>query len=199
MTSEKTFTQAQLSTLIAAEKRDTEAKTRAKVLQEIADKAAPAPKVTPKADGSMSAADVQTLLSRDRAFTRATTSAGLSDRQLARMEAALVADAPPDVAAWSAAYIEDLGIVKTTAAAPAAHSTATLAEALKPAPAAPAALGVRVDPMTSGGLVDPFSFTDAQISQMDPYTLRAHFEKLTEIGRQQSGAPPRPKTAAQRK
>ena len=186
------LTQTQVNALMAAEKRDTEAKTRAKVLQEIADKAAPAPKVTPKADGSMSAADVQTLLSRDRAFTRATTSAGLSDRQLARMEAALTADAPADVAAWSAAYIEDLGIAKTVIQ-PAAPTTA---EAPKPA-AAPGAPSTHTLP-TANGVADLFNMTPTQHQAIGPAGVRKALEELWRIGNQMSGAPERPKAPTSR-
>lgn len=189
---EKLLPQSQVSTLIAEAKRDTEAKTRARVLQEIeAAKAPAAPKPSAKSDGSMSAEDVQALLSRDRAFTRATATANLNDRQLTRMEAALKADNPPDVAAWSAAYIEDLGLVKpaTPTAAPAA--TAATLEAPKPA-AAPAAPSVNALP-TAHGLPDLFAMTPAQHAALGPQGIRSALEQLWKIGNQMSGAPERPK------
>lgn len=189
---EKLLPQSQVSTLIAEAKRETEAKTRARVLQEIeAAKAPAAPKPTAKPDGSMSAEDVQTLLSRDRAFTRATATANLNDRQMARMEAALKAENPSDVAAWSAAYIEDLGIVKqvTQPAAPAA--TAPTAEAPKPA-AAPAAPSTHALP-TAMGVPDLFSMTPAQHQALGPAKVRETLEQLWKIGNAMNGAPERPK------
>lgn len=139
----------------------------------------------------MSAEDVQTLLSRDRAFTRATATANLNDRQMARMEAALKAENPSDVAAWSAAYIEDLGIVKqvTQPAAPAA--TATTTEAPRPA-AAPAAPSAHTLP-TAMGVPDLFSMTPAQHAALGPQGVRSALEQLWKIGNQMSGAPERPK------
>lgn len=197
---EKLLPQSQVSTLIAEAKRETEAKTRARVLQEIeaAKAPQPAPKPTAKADGSMSAEDVQTLLSRDRAFTRATATANLNDRQLARMEAALKADNPPDVAAWSAAYIEDLGIVKQVAqpAAPAAPPQAPQ-ETAKP-PTAPTAPSAPASPTTQQGMVDLFALNEQQIAQLGPAGLRQHFEAALSVGRQQAGVPQRPKAPARK-
>ncbi len=193
---EKTLTQTQVNALVAAEKRDTEAKTRAKVLQEIADKAAPPPKPAPKGDGSMSAEDVQTLLSRDRAFTRATATAGLNDRQLTRMEQALKADAPADVGAWSAAYIEDLGLAKAPPPPATAASPGTPAPVVIPpgAPNAPA----KVESITAQGLPNPWALTAAQIDELGPSGCRAMLEQLTTVGRARLGTPPVPKLPARK-
>ena len=190
--SEKMLPQSQVSTLIADAKRDTEAKTRTKVLQEIADKAAmPAPKPTPKADGSMSAEDVQSLLSRDRAFTRATAKADLNERQLMRMEAALKADVPADVAAWCTAYIEDLGIAKPAtqpAALVAAPAPAPAPAPVTPTPAAaPQAPTGAVNPQTTGGLVDLFNLSATQIQQMGPSGVRAELDKIRAYAHQSAG------------
>lgn len=192
---EKLLPQSQVSTLIAEAKRDTEAKTRAKVLQEIeAAKAPPPAKAAAKADGSMSLEDVQSLLARDRAFTRATATANLNERQLTRMEAALKADNPSDVAAWSAAYIEDLGLAKPQ---PQPAPSPGAAAEVKPPPAAPSA-PAKVDPITSGGLVNVFALTADQIDQLGPHGIREHFEKTVAVGRARLGAPPLPKLPARR-
>lgn len=194
---EKLLPQSQVSTLIADAKRDTEAKTRAKVLQEIADKAAtpPASKPAPKGDGSMSAEDVQSLLARDRAFTRSTAKADLNERQQSRMEAAFKADAPTDVAAWCAAYIEDLGIVKQP---PAVAPTPSGSPApTTPPPAAPNA-PAKVESATANGLPNPWALTADQIDQLGPQGCREMLEKLTTVGRARLGTPPPPKLPARK-
>lgn len=83
---------------------------------------APAPAPTPveapaapSAPGGMTAAEVQTLMARERAFTRAVASASLTDRQLARMEETYRAVNPPDPAEWARGYLEDMGIGKANA------------------------------------------------------------------------------------
>lgn len=196
---EKLLPQSQVSTLIAEAKRETEAKTRARVLQEIEASKAPAPKpAATKSDGSMSAEDVQNLLARDRAFTRATAAAGLNDRQLTRMEAALKAENPPDVAAWSASYIEDLGLAKPVTPPPAAPAAPQQAsEAPKP-PTAPSAPTSPVSPTMQQGLVNLFALSEQQIAQLGPGGLREHFEAALSIGRQQAGVPQRPKAPARK-
>lgn len=182
---EKLLPQSQVSTLIAEAKRETEAKTRARVLQEIeaAKAPPPAPKPAAKSDGSMSAADVQALLARDRAFTRATATANLNDRQLARMEAALNADNPSDVAAWSAAYIEDLGLAKLVTQPVAAIA----AEPIKPAPAttppAPATNISDKGPASSGGSRDSQGIYDTRPQD----ATRDDFERIaTVMGREKA-------------
>ncbi len=180
---EKLLPQSQVSTLIAEAKRETEAKTRARVLQEIEAAKAPTPKPAAKSDGLMSAADVQALLSRDRAFTRATATANLNDRQLARMEAALNAENPSDVAAWSAAYIEDLGIGK-----PATQPVAALAaEPIKPTPTAPPpAPAVNISdkgPASPGGARDSQGIYDTRPQD----ATRDDFERIaTVMGREKA-------------
>lgn len=141
--------------------------------------------------------DLQMLLQRERVFTRAIATAGLTESQSARMERAMNADNPPDVAEWSRNYLEDMGLMKqaTTTTPPAAVAATTPAavatEAAKPptAPSAPA----KVDALTSAGLVDIWNLTDAQLAALGPSGVRAEFEKILKIGQQQAGAPPRQK------
>ena len=72
---------------------------------------------------------------------------------------------------------------------PAATPPASNTE-LKPA-AAPNTPG-RVDPITSGGLVDIFNLTHQQLADLGPHGLRVEFEKITAAGSRMSGAPTRP-------
>lgn len=68
----------------------------------------PGPAPTP----GVSADDVQKLITRERSIERIATENKLSDGQRRRMEVALKAENPSDVAAWSKSYLEDMGIVK---------------------------------------------------------------------------------------
>lgn len=203
--SEKMLPQSQVSALIAAEKRDTEAKTRAKVLQEIKD--AEAAKVSPakpktEVSGTLSHADVQNIITRNREFDRAVITAGLSDRQISRMSQAMAADAPDNVAAWSAQYLEDMGITKAPAAAAAPTPPASAATPPEPQRATPAAAPSAptspVAPYTSGGLLDPLRLSAEQMDQLGIAGVREAHEKALTVGRQMNGAPPRPKVPARR-
>jgi len=162
--------------------------------------AAPAAAATP--EPSMSATEVQQLIARDRAFTRVTATAGLSDRQVERMEAALRAENPADVSQWSRDYLADMKLGQPATAAttsPAtATPTATVAPTAQPAPAAaPSAPSAHALP-TANGVVDLFNMTPAQHQSMGPQGVRETLEKLWAIGNQMSGAPVRPKPPSQR-
>ena len=60
----------------------------------------------------VSADDVTKLIHRATAFERVATETKLTDAQRKRMDAAMRAENPDDVAAWSKAYLEDMGIAK---------------------------------------------------------------------------------------
>jgi len=84
---------------------------------------------------------------------------------------------------------------KKSMPAPTTPSTTTNANAgieAKPV-AAPNTPG-RVDPITSGGLVDIWNLTPQQLTDLGPSGLRAEFEKIQAAGSRAAGAPPRPKT-----
>lgn len=105
---------------------------------------APAPKPAaaelPGASGpGMTAAEVQQLLARERAFERTVAPAALNDRQRARMEESYQAVNPSDPAEWARGYLDDLGIGNKNASpsTPINASQQTPASA-QPAPAAPA-------------------------------------------------------------
>lgn len=54
--------------------------------------------------------DVQTIITRERAFNRAISSVKLTDTQFSRMERAFQLEKPDDPAAWVKAWVTDLGI-----------------------------------------------------------------------------------------
>ncbi len=61
--------------------------------------------------------DVQQLIARERAFTRAAATAKLTDAQFGRMERAWQADKPDDSSGWVRDYLADLGVQQPTAPA----------------------------------------------------------------------------------
>jgi hypothetical protein len=92
--------------------------------------AAPVPieaPAAPASHGGMTAADVQTLMARDRAFHRVVATAGLTEEQFAFVEETRNAVNPPDPGAWASTFLKTMGL---------GHKPATQQAA--PAPAAPA-------------------------------------------------------------
>lgn len=167
--------------------------------------ARPAPAATPApvpaTDSTMTASEVQQLIARDRAFTRVTATAGLTDRQVERMEAALRAENPADVATWSRDYLVDMGL-GTRPAPPVVTPPATQPTTATPAPAAqvapaaaPAAPSAHTLP-TTNGVTDIFQPGVAAI--LGPAGVRENLEKLWAQGNQMNGAPTRPKPPSQR-
>jgi hypothetical protein len=59
--------------------------------------------------------------------------------------------------------------------------------------AAPTAPSGPVNPITSGGVVDIFNLSVAQLDQIGPAGLRAEYEKIVAVGNARAGAPPVPK------
>ena len=150
----------------------------------------------------MSVTEVQQMIARDRAFTRVTATAGLSDRQVERMESALRAENPADVSQWSRDYLADMKLgqpaTATTATTPPATATPIATVATTPAPAAaPAAPSAHALP-TANGVIDLFNLNQSQLGSLGPQGVRENLEKLWIIGNQSSGAPVRPKPPSQR-
>lgn len=61
-------------------------------------------------EASMDPSEVQSLIARERSFTRAVADKKLGDKALARLERAFQAEKPDDVAAWVGEYLGDFGI-----------------------------------------------------------------------------------------
>lgn len=189
--SEKMLPQSQVNTLIANAKREAREATR-RELEQQQQQAAPK-KEEPKPSGnasSLSATDVQQIVARERAIERA--SVGLTPGRAARMEEACRAANPSDVAAWCKSYREDMGFDMTQPAQPVAPATpaaqAAPAAPAQPAPAAaPAASGGPVNPVTTGGIIDLFQLSHAQLQQLGPAGVRAELDKIRNLHHQQSG------------
>lgn len=147
---------------------------------------------------SMTLADVQAMIERDRVVTTRAVKHGLSDAQTQRMRSALESVRPGDSYASEAdAYLSDMGLAKApTPAAPAAPTATTAPEVPKPpaAPSAPSGHGLP----TQAGVVDLFSLNDQQRKDLGPKGIRQVLEQLSQIGNDQAGIPQRPKPPSQR-
>jgi hypothetical protein len=192
-TSEKMVPQSQVDALVGKARRE----GRDSALKE---KEAPPPakKAAPKGEEAMSRAEYEQARARDRAFTRATAAAGLSDVQLTRMERALEADNPPDVAEWSKAYLEDMGLVKPPTNNAQQNSGAPAAPA-PPAAAAPSAPSKVETPIVNGGMIDLYGgITPEQFAAYTPQQIREIHEKNVAAANSRVGAPPVPQPRAKR-
>jgi hypothetical protein len=147
---------------------------------------------------AITADEVTALLASQRAFDRVTAGAGLSDRQLERMEAARRADNPPDVAAWARGYLEDMGLGRSNVNPSPNAQTAPVAEhkpsAVAPSSSQPSA----VTPVTTGGLVDIYNLTPEQFASFSPAQLREHHERIVSSAQSKSGAPRLPAAVQKR-
>ena len=155
--------------------------------------AATPPAATP--ESSMTVTEFHQQIARTRAFERVTAPAGLTDRQVERMEAALRAENPADVSQWSRDYLADMALGKpataTTPPAPATPNATTTEQRTAPA-AAPSAPVANALP-TANGLPDLFAMTPSQHQALGPAKVREALEAAWKIGNQMSGAPQRRK------
>jgi hypothetical protein len=78
---------------------------------------APSPAAAPAQPG-LTTTDVKVMLERMRVTTRAATEHKLTDAQIKRMESALDAEKPDDIAAWTSTYLADMGLAKAADPAP---------------------------------------------------------------------------------
>jgi predicted Zn-dependent peptidase len=147
---------------------------------------------------AITADEVTALLASQRAFDRVTAGAGLSDRQMERMEAARKAENPQDVAAWARGYLEDMGLGKSNVNPSPNAQTAPVAEH-KPAAVAPSSSQPSaVTPVTTGGLVDIYNLTPEQFASMTPAQMREHHERNVAAGNARTGAPRLPMAVQKR-
>lgn len=102
---------------------------------------------------------------------------------------------PADDAEWFTAKVESFGLKGKQMSTPNNNGPAAPVAPPAAAPSAP----TKVDPLTSGGLVDLFHLSPAQLDQLGPSGVREAFEKALEAGNQRSGAPPRPRIGERRK
>jgi hypothetical protein len=115
---------------------------------------APADPAAQPGTSGMTAAEVQSLMARERAFTRAIASAGLSPDQEAYVESTFRAVNPPDPHEWASTFIKVMGIgAKQPVPTQAPPTSAAPPPAAPPAPASnfsdkgPAASSAARDPM----------------------------------------------------
>lgn len=192
----RTFTQEELDGIVQKRLAEDRARRERAATPQSAPKATPV-QAQPAAEPLTEDA-VLSLMARERAFTHATSGHQMTPQQFARMEAAYRAEKPGDVADWSTKYIADMGFAKVgmptqqQPSTPAPAATPAPSEPAKPPPTAPTAPVPHALP-TSGGLVDIWNLTPAQLDQLGPYGVKAEFEKHKEAGARQMGAPPVPK------
>lgn len=134
--------------------------------------------------GGMTEESVLHLMSRERMFTHATLGVQITPPQLLRMEQAYRAEKPQDVAAWTTAYIADMGFSRAGSAPAAPHalsgSNLTTAASAAPAPAAPSLNISDKGPAAGGDVRDAEAIYDAR--PLD--ATRDDFERLvTKHGR----------------
>ena len=122
---------ADIEALLEKNKNSVEAATR-RMIEGALGKKKGSDSSPPAKDAAPAAPQPQTV--DMRAFDRATRRLDLSDSQLARMERAVVAEAPEDVAEWVKSYVSDLGIKTVQEKAVATNSTASTTTTTNTAP-----------------------------------------------------------------
>jgi hypothetical protein len=100
------------------------------------------------------------------------------------------AQKPTDDAEWFASKVASFGLKGNAVTQP---NTPVPKDTATPPAAAADRAPSKVDPLTSGGLVDIWNLSPAQIDQLGPSVLREHFEKALNVGNQRMGAPPKPR------
>jgi hypothetical protein len=191
----RTFTQEQVNDIVKQRLADERARRGNEGQQQTQQK--PTGQANPPPPGMMSVDEVERIIERNTAFERVTAQANLTEGQRARMMQALKHERPEDVATWSRSYLEDLGLGRQSTTNPIPNGT-TAAPTQPPTAAPPSAAGNRVNPITSGGLVDFWRMQAHELEQLGGQGLRQEYEKHLAVGKRLQGAPPVPK-AVQRK
>lgn len=202
--SEKLLPQSQVNTLVANARREGREQAL-RESQQVTQQQAKKPDPGPKSDADrLAALEAELADTKARsAFDKHAARLGVSDELAEDLFALSKAQRPENVGEWLASKVERFGLKPapatpaqgasaTTAAATSAASNTAPSESAKPPVAAPSAPS-KVDPLTGAGLVDIWNLSDAQLMQLGPAGLRAEFEKILAVARQQQGAPARPK------
>jgi hypothetical protein len=187
----KAFTQEQVNEIVQQRLAEDRARRSNGQQQQAAQK--PGSQATPPA-GMMPIDEVERIIERNTAFERVTATANLTDAQRGRMLAALKQERPEDVATWSRQYLEDMGLGRQPATTTQTQTpNGNAATPMSPPTAAPpSAAGNKVNPVTSGGLVDFWRMSPAELDQLGGQGLRQEYEKHLAVGKRLSGAPPVP-------
>lgn len=130
-----------------------------------AEKSEPAPSAPQPA--VITESDLDARLEQERVITRAQVEHKLSDPAVKRLKAALRADRPEDVSAWTATYLADLGLVRTSEPSTTATATVSVVPSAAPisdrgSPAPNGAAGWRYEIVTN-----PMSMSAGSRSAMD--------------------------------
>lgn len=112
---------------------------------------------TPPAQAPSPPVDTQTLIARERAFSRAMASSGrqMSDAQVARMERAYEAEAPQNPAEWVKGYLADMFGTASNATTTPGPSGPPRSDHGSPAPVS-----------TSPDTIDPWRLSEDQVREM---------------------------------
>lgn len=200
VSSEKMLPQSQVNVLIASAKRD----AREAALREQQTGAQPPKKdvrtlSVRKGDSGdrLAALEAELAETKQRSvFDKHAARLGLSDDAAEDLFTLSKSQKPTDVGEWLEAKAARFGIKPAPSSTQPTQTThaAPGVDPVKPPAAAPAA-PIKVDPLTSAGVVDIFNLSEAQLHQLGPAGLRSAYEAILKLGQQQRGAPPRPKTA----
>jgi hypothetical protein len=173
----KTFTQEEVNRIAANARAEGRAEKQAPA-------AKPAPESSTKTDVNV-LAELQEMKQR-LAFEKRTAKLELDDKKSDALFKVFQASSPEG-------FEEVLSMVATKSPQPITTPNGSTVDPAKTGAAAPTAPSGPVNPMQSGGLVDIFNLTAAQIDQLGPAGLREHYEKNLAVGQQRAGAPPRPR------
>ncbi len=179
-----TFTQEQVNAIVA---------DRVARVKSAAPAAAPAPAPTAAPAGKVTLESLQAELHETR--LRATFDKSAAKLNLAEEDADDLFEnwrnKPADTrSGWLEAKAKRLMPATTTTPA---STTTTNAVTNETRPAVAPNTPGRVNPVTSGGLVDIWNLSPDELSNLGPAGLRTEFEKLTNAANRLAGAPPRPK------
>lgn len=187
----KTFSQEEVNRIAAAAREDGR-KSATKAQQQQA-----APQPAPNAgseDERLSLRLLKAELDETKmrgAFDKRASKLGIDDDAAETLFALYKAQNPTDPGEWFERTSKLFGLGSKTTPPP-QPPTGSPTEGAKPPLGAPRP-PERVDPHTSGGLLDIWNLPLDQVTKMGPAGLRAEFEKHLAIAAQSSGAPPLPK------
>lgn len=194
---EKLLPQSQVNALVAAARREGKEQAQ-RDAQQVTQQQAKKPEPSKSSDPSdrLAALEAELAETRQRSvFDKHAARLGLSDDLSEDLFELSKSQRPENVGEWLASKAERFNLKPAPApstASAATTPTAAPSEPAKPPAAAPSAPS-KVDPLTGSGLVDIWNLSEAQLVQLGPAGVRAEFEKILGVARQQQGAPPRPK------
>lgn len=190
--SEKMLPQSQVNALIASARREGREAAQRELQQQVTTGALSTPKQTaaPKSESDrLAALEAELAETKQRSvFDKHAVRLGVPDDLAEDLFALSKVQRPDNVGEWLEGKAARFG----TKPAPTTPNQAAPVEQPKPPATAPSA-PTKVDPLTSGGLIDIWNLSDQQLNQLGPSGVRAAYEQALKIGQQQQGAPTRPR------